>query len=247
MAFFHVIIPAAGIGSRMHTPSHQGEAAGEQPACSLPKQYLSLAGTPIISHSIQVFSDNPRISQIHVALQQNDIFWRDLTLNPSGKLKLHYTGGETRAKTVLQTLRLLVSEHLIGENDWILVHDAARPGLTQAMLNLLIDSLENDAVGGLLALPVSDTLKFGGLHNRVETTISRENLWQAQTPQMFRFNVLIQALESSNGKPTDEAQAVEAMGLKPKLIKGELRNLKITYPHDLVFLEAIFSAELKRV
>ena len=243
MTFFHVIIPAAGLGSRMHTPNQKGETADHNPAYTLPKQYLPLAGIPIISHSIQVFLKNPRISQIHVALHQDDIFWRGLTLNPISKLKLHYTGGETRAKTVLQTLRLLVSEHVIGKDDWVLVHDAARPGLSQQLLNLLIDSLENDAVGGLLALPVSDTLKLGGSQSRVEKTVSRENLWQAQTPQMFRLNVLINALEASNGAPTDEAEAIEAIGLKPKLVQGELRNLKITYPQDLAFLEAILMAE----
>ena len=243
MTFFHVIIPAAGLGSRMHTRSQNGETADHNPAYTLPKQYLPLAGIPIISHSIQVFFKNPRISQIHVALHQDDIFWRGLTLNPVSKLKLHYTGGETRAKTVLQTLRLLVSEHVIAKDDWVLVHDAARPGLNQQLLNLLIDSLENDAVGGLLALPVSDTLKLGGSQCRVEKTVSRENLWQAQTPQMFRFSVLISALEASNGSPTDEAEAIEAIGLKPKLVKGDLRNLKITYPQDLAFLEAVLMAE----
>ena len=247
MAFFHVIIPAAGSGSRMQVPVNKtGESNGLTPSYQLPKQYLSLAGQPVISHSIQVFFNNPRISQIHVALQHTDIFWRGLTLNPNCKLKLHYTGGDTRAKTVLQTLRLLVSEHLISDDDWVLVHDAARPGLSQQALNLLIDSLENDDIGGLLALPVSDTLKLGGKDERVAKTVSRDNLWQAQTPQMFKFKVLMQALETSNGDPTDEAQAIEAMGLKPKLIKGELRNLKITYPHDLIFLEAILNAEIKK-
>ena len=244
MAFFHVIIPAAGVGSRMHNSVNQtDDSDSSNAAITLPKQYLPLAGIPIISHIIQVFFYNPRISQIHVALHREDIFWRGLTLNPASKLKLHYTGGETRAKTVLQTLRFLVSEHAIADDDWILVHDAARPGLTQQLLNLLIDSVENDAVGGLLALPVSDTLKLSGLQNRIEKTVSREHLWQAQTPQMFRFNLLKKALEASNGIPTDEAEAIEALGFKPKLVQGELRNLKITYPQDLAFLEAVFAAD----
>ena len=244
MAFFHVIIPAAGIGSRMHSSANQtGGQVSQSLTMSIPKQYMPLAGIPIISHSIQIFFKNPRISQIHVALHQDDIFWRGLAINPASKLKLHYTGGETRAKTVLQTLQLLLNEHAIADDDWILVHDAARPGLTQQLLNLLLDSVENDAVGGLLALPVSDTLKLGGPQSRVEKTVSRENLWQAQTPQMFRFNLLKQALEASNGTPTDEAEAIEALGFKPKLVQGELRNLKITYQPDLDFLEALLAAD----
>ena len=244
MAFFHVIIPAAGIGSRMHNPATpKGEPQHQNAAFNLPKQYLPLSGIPVISHSIQVFFNNPRISQIHVALSPNDIFWRGLTPNPASKLKLHHTGGDTRARTVLQTLQLLATEHVIANDDWVLVHDAARPGLTQQLLNFFLDSLENDAVGGLLALPVSDTLKLSGLHSQVEKTVSRDNLWQAQTPQMFRFKLLKQALEASDGAPTDEAEAIESLGIKPKLILGELRNLKITYPHDLAFLEAILNAE----
>ena len=244
MAFFHVIIPAAGIGSRMHSSANQtGGQVSQSLTMSIPKQYMPLAGIPIISHSIQIFFKNPRISQIHVALHQDDIFWRGLAINPASKLKLHYTGGETRAKTVLQTLQLLLNEHAIADDDWILVHDAARPGLTQQLLNLLLDSVENDAVGGLLALPVSDTLKLGGPQSRVEKTVSRENLWQAQTPQMFRYNLLKQALEASNGTTTDEAEAIEALGFKPKLVQGELRNLKITYQPDLDFLEALLAAD----
>lgn len=245
MAFFHVIIPAAGVGSRMLNN------IGEDDACAtanvLPKQYMPLAGKPMISHSIQVFFNNPRISQIHVALSSDDIFWRSLTPDPASKLKLHYTGGETRAKTVLQTLQALDIASGVANDDWILVHDAARPGLTQRLLNHLLDTLQNDAVGGLLAMPVADTLKFGGLENRIEKTIPRENLWQAQTPQMFRYGHLKQALQANIGVPTDEAEAIEALGLKPKLVQGELRNLKVTYLQDLTFLEALLSAEINKV
>jgi 2-C-methyl-D-erythritol 4-phosphate cytidylyltransferase len=141
MTFFHVIIPAAGTGSRMENV--------------LPKQYMPLAGKPIISHTIQTFFNHPRISSIHVALSTDDLFWRDLPLDPSSKLKLHYTGGENRSETVLNTLLSMQ----VADNDWVLVHDAARPGLTSALLDTLLTTLENDAVGGLLALPVADTLK----------------------------------------------------------------------------------------
>lgn len=227
MAFFHVIIPAAGVGNRM--------------ANVLPKQYIPLGGKPMISHSIQVFFNHPRIAGIHVALNPEDDFWRSLTLEPESRLHLHYTGGATRAETVLNTLNAI--EPNLQADDWILVHDAARPGLTHTLLDGLMSRLENDAVGGLLALPVADTLKKSAADNQVEKTISRADLWQAQTPQMFRFFTLKNALSQFGASVTDEAEAIEALGLKPRLVQGELRNLKVTYPQDLALLEALFTAE----
>ena len=206
-------------------------------ASVLPKQYVPLAGKPMISHTIQVFFKHPRITSIHLALNPEDDFWRSLPLEPASKLKLHYTGGDSRSETVLNTLRAIEA----ADDDWILVHDAARPGLTQQLLDNLMNALENDAVGGLLALPLADTLKEADVANRVAGTIPRANLWQAQTPQMFRYGLLKKALENFNGVATDEAEAIEALGLQPKLVQGELRNLKITYPQDLVLLEALFS------
>jgi 2-C-methyl-D-erythritol 4-phosphate cytidylyltransferase len=229
MVQFHVIIPAAGTGSRM--------------ANVLPKQYMPLAGKPIISHTIEVFFNNPRISSIHVALSANDAFWRTLSLDPASKLKLHYTGGESRSDTVLNTLQSIV----IADDDWVLVHDAARPGLTNNLLDHLLNTLEHDAVGGLLALPVADTLKEADAENRIRKTISRDNLWQAQTPQMFRAATLQNALQSFAGAPTDEAQAIEALGLSPKLVQGELRNMKVTFPQDLALLELLFVAKMNEV
>ncbi len=227
MAFFHVIIPAAGVGNRM--------------ANVLPKQYIALGGKPMISHSIQVFFNHPRIAGIHVALNPEDDFWRSLTLEPESRLHLHYTGGATRAETVLNTLKAM--EPTLQADDWILVHDAARPGLTHALLTHLINTLEQDAVGGLLALPVADTLKQSADNQQVAQTIPRANLWQAQTPQMFRFLTLKNALSQFGASVTDEAEAIEALGFKPKLVQGELRNLKVTYPQDLELLEALFNAE----
>ncbi|MBC7756623.1 MAG: 2-C-methyl-D-erythritol 4-phosphate cytidylyltransferase [Bdellovibrio sp.] len=226
MAFFHIIIPAAGNGSRM---------AGD-----IPKQYMLLYGKPLISHCIETFFNHPRIASIHVALHPKDIFWRDLTPEPASKLKLHYTGGDTRTQTVLNTLLAID----VANDDWILVHDAARPGLTQYLLDDLLDALENDPVGGLLALPVADTLKFAGEQSQVLKTIPRTHLWQAQTPQMFRYGVLRHALQANShaasSPATDEAEAIEAQGLQPKLVLGSMRNLKVTYPQDLHFLESIF-------
>jgi len=129
----------------------------------------------------------------------------------------------------------------VVEHDWILVHDAARPGLTNRLLTQLMSSLKDDEVGGLLALPLADTLKMSDAESRVAKTIPRDQLWQAQTPQMFKYATLKRALESFNGSPTDEAEAIEALGLKPKLVTGELRNLKVTYPQDLAVLSALFN------
>jgi 2-C-methyl-D-erythritol 4-phosphate cytidylyltransferase len=235
MAFFHVIIPAAGAGSRMQNV--------------LPKQYMPLAGKPMIAHTINTFFNHPRIASIHLALSADDEFWRSLTLEPTCKLKLHYTGGASRSETVLNTLQAID----LADDDWVLVHDAARPGLTHALLDKLLNTLENDAVGGLLALPVADTLKKSGGDYKIEKTVERTDLWQAQTPQMFKYGVLKHALQAAVAKAnggaaagpafTDEAEAIEALGLQPVLVQGELRNLKVTYPQDLALLEALFAKE----
>jgi 2-C-methyl-D-erythritol 4-phosphate cytidylyltransferase len=224
MAKFHVIIPAAGAGNRM--------------AARLPKQYLALAGRPIISWTLAPFLSCERISTVTVLLSADDPHWQDnVTHHP--KLSSLQCGGETRAETVLNALNLIV----VPDEDWVLVHDAARPGLTNGLLETLLDSLEDDEVGGLLAIPVADTLKRADTKQRVASTEPREGLWQAQTPQMFRYGILKEALTKSGGVPTDEAQAVEALGLRPKLVTGQLRNLKITYPQDLALAEAIIAAD----
>lgn len=228
MPRFHIVIPAAGMGNRMET--------------AIPKQYLPLCGKPMISYSIQTFFASPRIASIHLALSPEDYFWRNLGLDVNSRLQLHYTGGETRAQTVLNTLLALHSQ--IDEDDWILVHDAARPGLSLSLLNTLLDSLEHDAVGGLLALPLADTLKQSNADARVKATIPRDGLWQAQTPQMFRYSLLKRALERFNGAPTDEAQAVEALGLEPKLVVGSLKNMKVTYPQDMALMEVLIQKEI---
>jgi 2-C-methyl-D-erythritol 4-phosphate cytidylyltransferase len=228
MPRFHIIIPAAGAGNRMAT--------------AIPKQYLPLNGKPMVSHSIQTFFACPRIASINLALSADDFFWRSLTLDNHSRLTLHYTGGDTRAQTVLNTLDAMRPS--VDENDWILVHDAARPGLTGQLLNQLLDTLEQDAVGGLLALPLADTLKQANADSRVTQTIPRDALWQAQTPQMFRFNLLHQALTQFDGVPTDEAQAVEALGLQPKLVMGSLRNMKVTYPQDLALMELMMQKDI---
>lgn len=235
MAHFHVIIPAAGSGSRMGS--------------EVPKQYLPLLGRPLIQHTLAVFVACPRISSITLVLSADDAFWDAADSALSDKIQVQRCGGATRAATVLNGLQAMQDQ--INPDDWVLVHDAARPGLSAHLLNQLLDTLQNDPVGGLLAIPLADTLKRADREQRVANTEPRESLWQAQTPQMFRYELLKRALQSAgdvaaNGSPTDEAQAIEALGLKPKLVPGELRNLKITYPQDLALVEAILSVDLNK-
>jgi 2-C-methyl-D-erythritol 4-phosphate cytidylyltransferase len=226
MPRFHVIIPAAGSGSRM--------------GADAPKQYLRLNGKSLIQHVIKVFDQATKINSIHIVLSEGDTHWRSTYLNLSGKAQVHHCGGETRAMSVLNGLHAIASQ--VDEDDWILVHDAARPGLSNVLLSQLINSLENDAVGGLLALPLADTLKRADSEQCVTATMPRTDLWQAQTPQMFRYGTLKTALTDFKGAATDEAEAIEAMGLKPKLVNGELRNLKVTYPQDLAVLSALLNS-----
>lgn len=223
MTRFHVIIPAAGSGSRM--------------GAELPKQYLNLYGMPLIQHVIKVFELATKINSIHILLSQVDAHWRSTDL--SNKAQVHYCGGESRAQTVLNGLHVIKDQ--VSADDWILVHDAARPGLSHQLLNQLLTAIENDAVGGLLALPLADTLKRADDQQRVSSTLPRNDLWQAQTPQMFRYATLVKALTDFEGTPTDEAEAIEALGLKPKLVTGELRNLKVTYQQDLEVLSALLN------
>lgn len=229
MARFHVIIPAAGNGSRMGAES--------------PKQYLSLHGKPLIQYVIKVFEQANRVNAIHIILSEEDAHWRSTYLHLSSKLQVHYCGGESRAQTVLNGLNAISDQ--VAADDWILVHDAARPGLSNLMLNHLLTTLEDDAVGGLLALPLADTLKRADNEQRVSATLPRNDLWQAQTPQMFHYATLKKALMNFVGTPTDEAEAIEALGLKPKLVTGELRNLKVTYPQDLAVLSALLSSNFE--
>lgn len=229
MLKFHVLIPAAGSGSRM--------------GVTLPKQYLPLNGKPLIHHALSLFASASRITSVHVVIAPDDALWLQHEADHGSKVVVHALGGATRAATVLNGLEAITGQ--VAEDDWILVHDAARPGLSMVMLDRLLDSLQEDAVGGLLAIPLADTLKRADDGQRVVKTEPRDGLWQAQTPQMFRYALLKQALQQAGGAPTDEAQAVEALGFSPKLVPGELRNLKITYPQDLQLAEAILLADAR--
>lgn len=223
----HVIIPAAGSGSRM----------GAQTA----KQYLNVAGKPILHHSLALFCQHPRISHVYLALSAEDTIWQKTAgeFAQHDKLSVLRTGGESRAHTVLNTLQQIS----VAPNDWVLVHDAARPGLSSAALERLIHHVQQHEVGGLLALPVADTIKRADAQGQVLSTEQRAGLWTAQTPQMFPYQLLLRALQTADFSPTDESQAVEALGLSPLLVQGESRNLKITYQHDLALLEAMMQME----
>jgi len=218
---FYALVPAAGFGSRM---GHE-----------IPKQYMALAGQPMIYHALATLCAHPEITTVFVVLAPDDVQWKTYDWSIFGdKLQALFCGGQTRAESVLNGL--LASE--LEPEDWVLVHDAARPCLTAQQLTHLLDELRSDEVGGLLALPVADTLKRVDAQQRVAHTESRAGLWQAQTPQMFRTGLLVQALASAPNV-TDEASAVEALGMKPKLVMSDSRNFKVTYPQDLKLAELL--------
>ena len=221
MSDFFALVPAAGSGSRM---------GGE-----LPKQYLPLANRPMIYHALATLCECADIGAVFVVLAPDDVHWHRYDWSPFGdKLQPLFCGGATRAESVRNGL--MASE--LEPEDWVLVHDAARPCLSQAQLAKLIAGLRDDEVGGILAVPVADTLKRADATQHIAHTENREGLWQAQTPQMFRTGLLLRALQQAQGV-TDEASAVEALGLKPKLVEGETTNFKVTYTQDLLLAELL--------
>jgi 2-C-methyl-D-erythritol 4-phosphate cytidylyltransferase len=206
---------------------------------AVPKQYLPLAGRTVIEWSLAPFLAHPRTAGIVVALSADDQRWSQTAL--AGDAKIATTsGGVERMDSVLAGLRAL--QDRIVPDDWVLVHDAARPCLSASDLDRMLNELSDDAVGGLLAAPVVDTLKRADEGGRVSQTVPREKLWRALTPQMFRYVLLQRALESAQAKGvavTDEAQAIEALGLQPKLVAGDADNIKVTLPEDLPRAERI--------
>jgi 2-C-methyl-D-erythritol 4-phosphate cytidylyltransferase len=217
------IVPAAGVGARASRP-------GAEP---VPKQYRPLAGQPMLRHAVRALLADERVSQVRVAVTPGD-GWVDSALAGLPRTVWRACGGATRADTVAGAL----ADSGVADDTWVLVHDAARPGLPESALRRLIDACLADPVGGLLALPVADTVKGG--RDRVERTLDRNGLWLAQTPQMFRAGVLRDALTAAsvNGVTvTDEASALEAAGYAPLLVPGALRNFKVTWPDDFELME----------
>ena len=224
---FWALIPAAGIGSRMRADQ--------------PKQYLQLAGKSIIEHTLACFLDHPQLRAVVVSLAIDDPYWP--SLGCANDPRIHRAdGGAERADSVLSGL-LRLSELGAQEQDWVLVHDAARPNLARSDLDLLLSELADDPVGGLLAVPARDTLKRAGADGRVQATVDRSTIWQAFTPQMFRLGELQRALADAliaGVAITDEASAIERAGQAPRLIEGRSDNLKATRPEDLRSLASLW-------
>jgi len=226
MRLFHALIPCAGTGSRAGT--------------SVPKQYQPVAGQPLVMHTVQALAQVAPLASGWVVLSPTDDFeW------PQAGWPQHFRrvacGGDSRAASVFNGLQAMRAAGIDGQ-DWVLVHDAARCLVSPEAVNRLIDACRDDPVGGLLALPLPDTLKSeaGG---RVVQTVPREHKWLAQTPQMFRLQVLHDALSAAASQGfadiTDEASAMERLGLQPRLIEGSAQNFKVTYPADFALAEAI--------
>ena len=228
---FFGLIPAAGAGERMGHPG--------------PKQYLRLLGRTMLYHSVKALLDSGRIDTVFVVLAVGDSEFRQHDWREFGeRIAPLYCGGATRHDSVLNGL--VAASSTVQPDDWMLVHDAARPCLGQRELRSLLETLATDDVGGILAVPVADTLKRADPAGRIQATEPREHLWQAQTPQMFRHGLLLEAL-SRTAKVTDEAGAVEAFGFKPKLVQGSPANFKVTHAEDLQLAEAILASQGRQV
>lgn len=214
------LVPAAGVGAR---------AGGDRP-----KQYRLLKGQPMLRLAVQALLADARIAQVRVAVSEGD-GWVEDALRGLPRTVWRACGGPTRADTVARAL----ADSGAADSDWVLVHDAARPGLPAQALARLIDACVQDPVGGLLALPVSDTVKQSQ-GETVARTVDREDLWLAQTPQMFRAGMLRDALQTAlagGAAMTDEASAMEAAGRMPRLVRGHARNFKVTWPDDFDLME----------
>jgi len=220
------LIPCAGSGSR-------AGAAG-------PKQYQRLAGQPLVMHTLAAFDRVTRLHRVAVVVAADDHALQAL----SAQYLIANNGGATRAETVFNGLNTLLAQGAESQ-DWVLVHDAARCLVTPAQINTLIDACLPDAVGGLLAHRLADTLKAEQM-GRVTATVTRSDKWLAQTPQMFRIGPLRQALQAAGEQVTDESSAMEAMGWQPLLVPGSARNFKVTYPEDFAMAEALLLSDTHR-
>ena len=226
-----LVIPAAGMGQRMQT--------------CVPKQYLKVCGKTILEHTLSVFDQFPNFKQIVLVISPSDIYWKKLHIKTNTKLSTT-KGGQQRFDSVLNGLTSIKDQ--AQDDDWVFVHDAARPCVSVDDITSLFEQLAENTVGGLLAKPVSDTLKLVNAENNCEKTIDRSNLWHALTPQVFRFKLLFDALTKAKSyahKITDEASAVELYGASPKIVQGEASNIKVTMPDDLAMVEMILRQRQK--
>lgn len=217
------LIPCGGVGTR----------AGD----GLPKQYRPVAGLPMVSHTLVAFAGVARLAATAVVIAPQDTLFSSQVKLPNATFFIAACAGDTRAITVLLGLKAL-RDRGARPMDWVLVHDAARCLITPKQINAVIDACSGDEVGGLMALKLPDTLKQEHM-GRASNTVDRADKWLAQTPQMFRIGALMQALEKAGDAVTDEASAMEMMGMHPKLVPGSAQNFKVTYPEDFSLAEAV--------
>lgn len=220
---YWVIVPAAGIGSRMQQ--------------SIPKQYLKIADKTILDYTLEKLTSHHSVKGVVVVISKSDKYWSNHQL-VNDKTIITTEGGAERFQSVFNALKILSDK--CKTNEWVLVHDAARPCLSLDDISKLINKVSNDDIGGLLAVPVRDTMKRANSYGKILHTTERQYLWHALTPQMFRYGMLIDALQSainSDNVITDEASALEAKGYQALLIEGSASNIKITRPEDLALAE----------
>ena len=226
---YWAVVPAAGVGKRMES--------------AIPKQYLSLAGRPVIDHTLQRLLGHPSIEGVYVAVGKADDWWPDMLYARHSDV-VRIDGGSERCYSVLNALKALSLQ--ADANDWVLVHDAARPCLRAEDISRLIESAVQHQDGCLLGMPVRDTMKRSDADQLINETVDRDNLWHAFTPQMFRLGHLLEALQGAidaNYLVTDEASAIEWAGQKPMMVEGHADNIKITRPEDLALAEYYLSQQ----
>lgn len=214
------VVPAAGIGSRMQA--------------AIPKQYLMLHGQPVLLHTLERLCRHSAIAGVYVGIHPTDTHWRTLDVSRLTKLSGAYKGGATRAQTVLKGVHALTDR--ARDDDWIMVHDAVRPCVRAADIDALVAAVADKSEGGVLAIPLTDTIKRADADARIVETLPRATLWRAATPQMFRLGALRTALSealAAGVDPTDESMAIERAGGRPRLVAGSADNIKVTTPDDL--------------
>ncbi len=222
-ARYWVVIPAAGVGKRM--------------GIDKPKQYISVYDKTIIEHTINCFIKREEIEGVVVVISETDEYWPKLSISKHEKV-ITAPGGDERYQSVFNGIHAL--QNKAEDNDWVMVHDAARPCLNQSAIDRLMINLRTHDVGGILALPCRDTMKKANESGEIVETVERESLWQAQTPQMFKYGKLYSAIEkilNENVVVTDEAMAMELSGYKPMLVQGHQENIKITHKDDIQCLK----------
>jgi len=226
---YWVIVPAAGSGARM--------------GAAIPKQYLTIDHKTIIEYTLERLLQLPQLAGIYLALSEDDKYWSSLALAKTSAITT-IVGGNERCDSVLNGLQALHQE--ANNDDWVLVHDAARPCVMLESIVMLIEQVKDHPVGGILGVPVSDTLKHVNQSLNIQHTVDRSLLWQAQTPQMFRYGLLRDCLQQAlaAGKTiTDESSAIEVCGYQPLMVQGRSDNIKITRPEDLAIAKRILQQQ----